>query len=93
MAHMKFVVAAIVVLGATLAFGQDLTDIPAAAPSAEPAKPEVIDPTPHPALSADPSWTFSVGIVIAGMFIAAAMVGPSVKPAAEDAVVAAAAHH
>jgi hypothetical protein len=94
MTGMKFVVAALVVLGSALVYGQDLTDIPAAAPSAVSAKPEVVDPTPHPALSADPSWTFPVGIMIAGMFIAAAMVGPAVKPAhAEEAVVTAPAHH
>lgn len=45
------------------------------------ARPAVTDtdPTPHPAVSGDPAWAGIMLLVIGGMFLAAAVIGPVVR--------------
>ncbi len=63
---------------ASVAMAQDHT-ARTALPTAEPAR-----VAPHPGLSEDPFWAVSMVIIVAGLFVAAAVIGPVVRANAPD---------
>lgn len=48
------------------------------------AQEQTVDLQPHPAFSENPAWAGSIVILILGLFLAAAVIGPSVRANAPE---------
>ncbi len=65
----------------------------AAVASAQEIAPPVPDSDPHPILSTDARWAGALAIIIFGIFLAAAVLGPIIRAEAPEAVPPAFSHH